>query len=73
MIYRLFASFDTWYRRDGRIRTCGLHIPNVARYRATLHPVWVCKGIINLYNRKYYLKNFYVVKDFRLRFFNTNN
>ena len=32
-----------WYRfcRDGRIRTCGLHIPNVARYRATLHPVFV--------------------------------
>ena len=29
-----------WYRRDGRIRTCGLHIPNVARYRATLHPDW---------------------------------
>ncbi len=25
--------------RDGRIRTCDLHIPNVARYRATLHPV----------------------------------
>jgi hypothetical protein len=24
--------------RDGRIRTYDLHIPNVARYRATLHP-----------------------------------
>ena len=25
-------------RRDGRIRTCDLLVPNQARYRATLHP-----------------------------------
>lgn len=27
-----------FFRRGGRIRTYDLHIPNVARYRATLHP-----------------------------------
>ena len=44
--------------RDGRIRTCGLHIPNVARYRATLHPERERKG--KLYNQccKYFLKDF---------------
>ncbi len=27
-----------FFSRGGRIRTYDLHIPNVARYRATLHP-----------------------------------
>ena len=39
MIYRVLIHFHIAKSRDGRIRTCGLHIPNVARYRATLHPV----------------------------------
>jgi hypothetical protein len=38
MIQRLFDTGWNRFSRDGRIRTCGLHIPNVARYRATLHP-----------------------------------
>ena len=29
---------ETLIRRGGQIRTDDLHIPNVARYRATLHP-----------------------------------
>ncbi len=42
--------------RGGRIRTYDLHIPNVARYRATLHPdrylfALSCKGIANIRKR----------------------
>ena len=32
-------------RRGGQIRTDDLHIPNVARYRATLHPEVFLKKI----------------------------
>ncbi len=28
--------------RDDKIRTCGLFVPNEARYRAALHPEPVC-------------------------------
>ena len=38
MIYRLSRHFVSAICRGGRIRTYDLHIPNVARYRATLHP-----------------------------------
>gem|GEM_PF-1856682 len=31
--------------RGGRIRTYDLHIPNVARYRATLHPELVLSNL----------------------------
>jgi hypothetical protein len=56
-------AFTAWYRfsRDGRIRTCGLHIPNVARYRATLHPVsliGVCKSRILNQVAKLFFKDF---------------
>jgi hypothetical protein len=34
----LFARLSSC--RGGRIRTYDLHIPNVARYQATLHPDW---------------------------------
>jgi hypothetical protein len=39
MLSRGFC-YPSWtrFRRGGRIRTYDLHIPNVARYRATLHP-----------------------------------
>src|SRR4028118_1597081 len=30
--------------RDDRIRTCGLVVPNDARYRAALHPEWVAQS-----------------------------
>jgi hypothetical protein len=60
MIYRVLILFGIAFCRDGRIRTCGLHIPNVARYRATLHPVpdWVCKSRILNQVTKLFLKEF---------------
>lgn len=34
----LYKAFTGFFCRGGQIRTDDLHIPNVARYRATLHP-----------------------------------
>src|SRR5690606_558795 len=42
--------------RGGRIRTYDLHIPNVARYRATLHPDWCHSDT----GHKYTLKSVFV-------------
>ena len=60
LIYRVLILRGIAFCRDGRIRTCGLHIPNVARYRATLHPVpdWVCKSRILNQVAKLFLKEF---------------
>ena len=32
------SAFADFFCRDDKIRTCGLFVPNEARYRAALHP-----------------------------------
>lgn len=48
--------------RGGRIRTYDLHIPNVARYQATLHPDslnnWECKNKVLVNISKCFSKNY---------------
>src|SRR5690606_32416609 len=52
--------------RGGRIRTYDLHIPNVARYRATLHP----EGITFFFLWHKYTAYFVTVKTFLTLFSN---
>ena len=35
--------------RDDKIRTCGLFVPNEARYRAALHPETFCAAKVLLF------------------------
>ena len=51
-----------FFRRDGQIRTDDLHIPNVARYRATLHPEVL---------QKHYYKCCYKMRVQRYNFFDS--
>ena len=38
-----------WHCRDDKIRTCGLFVPNEARYRAALHPEPLCAAKLLLF------------------------
>ena len=57
-----FISERLFFRRDGQIRTDDLHIPNVARYRATLHPEVL---------QKHYYKCCYKMRVQRYNFFDS--
>ena len=45
----LITNSSFGYGRDDKIRTCGLFVPNEARYRAALHPVYLTWQRYNFY------------------------
>ena len=56
----------TFLCRDDKIRTCGLFVPNEARYRAALHPEPVfsdCKNTKNYYRSAFFINFFSILRS----------